>query len=302
MKAAIKSLVRRALSPLKVELIPIGPYSPIPDVAELAQSADWRRPRSLAGVAGADLGGQTAFLDSLFDADIREALQGRDVYAEAAQASGDSGFGAVEAETLYALVRRRKPARILMFGSWISAPVCVRARMDAGMDGELICIDNDPRPWLKAEIAAGRARLTQGPPRATPRKEFDALRAGDVLFLDTSHAVKPGGDVADLVLDILPRLAAGVLVHFHGPNFPYDYGRKLLAGDLTFANEGALLMAFLSGNRDWRIAASLTMLHYGAKEELQRRFPRHALAADRDGLDAGAGGTFPNSLWLEKVG
>ena len=45
----------------------------------------------------------------------------------------------------------------------------------------------------------------------------------DILFIDSTHAVKPGSEVNRLILDILPRLKSGVCVHFHDIYFSYDY-------------------------------------------------------------------------------
>jgi hypothetical protein len=52
---------------------------------------------------------------------------------------------------------------------------------------------------------------------------FAALAAGDILFVDSSHIAMPGTDVDRLFLDILPRLAGGVLVHVHDVFLPDAY-------------------------------------------------------------------------------
>ena len=43
-----------------------------------------------------------------------------------------------------------------------------------------------------------------------PLDRFAALEAGDVLFVDTTHVVKRGGEVTRVVLGVLPRLRTGV--------------------------------------------------------------------------------------------
>ena len=52
---------------------------------------------------------------------------------------------------------------------------------------------------------------------------FDALVAGDVLFVDSSHILMPGSDVDLLLNRVLPRLPSGVLVHIHDIFLPFDY-------------------------------------------------------------------------------
>lgn len=53
--------------------------------------------------------------------------------------------------------------------------------------------------------------------------EFEALEWGDLLFIDSSHVVKPYGDTLLELLVILPRLKKGVIVHIHDIYLPHDY-------------------------------------------------------------------------------
>jgi len=59
--------------------------------------------------------------------------------------------------------------------------------------------------------------------QAAPGELFDKLRAGDVLFMDSSHILMPGSDVDLLLNRVLPRLPAGVIVHIHDIFLPFDY-------------------------------------------------------------------------------
>ena len=59
--------------------------------------------------------------------------------------------------------------------------------------------------------------------QAAPAEVFDGLKAGDVLFIDSSHILMPGSDVDILLNRVLPRLPAGVLVHIHDIFLPFDY-------------------------------------------------------------------------------
>src|SRR5690606_30946570 len=52
---------------------------------------------------------------------------------------------------------------------------------------------------------------------------FDALGAGDILYIDNSHRAFMNSDVTVVFLDILPRLKPGVLVQIHDVTLPYDY-------------------------------------------------------------------------------
>ena len=44
---------------------------------------------------------------------------------------------------------------------------------------------------------------------------FSVLEEGDILFIDSSHIIRPGGDVVFEYLELLPTLNKGVIVHVH---------------------------------------------------------------------------------------
>ncbi len=135
-----------------------------------------------------------------------------------------------------------------------------------------------------------------------PLEQLTALAEGDLLFIDSTHTVRVDGEVNLLVLEVLPRLAPGVWVHFHDIYFPYDYQRDILNPPLFFWTESTLVHAFLVGNRAVRIAASLSMLHYQAPLDVQQLVPRYAPEPNIDGLGSTRrAGHFPSSLYLQTV-
>ena len=126
-------------------------------------------------------------------------------------------FPSLDAAVAYALVRERKPQRVVEVGSGNSTRVLARAM--GGM-GEIVAIDPAPRADI-AGLAGVRVELSTV--QAAPPALFDSLKAGDVLFIDSSHILMPGSDVDLLLNRVLPRLPAGVLVHIHDIFLPFDY-------------------------------------------------------------------------------
>jgi hypothetical protein len=55
-----------------------------------------------------------------------------------------------------------------------------------------------------------------------PLALFGELQAGDILFVDSSHVIRPFGDVLTEFQSIIPNLASGVLVHVHDIFTPRD--------------------------------------------------------------------------------
>jgi hypothetical protein len=122
----------------------------------------------------------------------------------------------LDAEVLYAMVRDLKPRRVVEIGAGWSSKVFADALEPEPVESHLIY---DPFPGENvATLPVERLRAED-----IPSQVFDQLGAGDVLFIDTTHTVKPGNDVVRLELEVLPTLAPGVVVHVHDVFLPYCY-------------------------------------------------------------------------------
>src|SRR5690606_17232979 len=106
-------------------------------------------------------------------------------------------------------------------------------------------IEPFPSAFLLDAHTNGQITLIEKKAELVPRETITKLQQGDMLFIDSTHTVKPGSEVNRIILDVLPRLNDGVFVHFHDIYFPYDYQRSLLSSELFFNSESTLLHAFL---------------------------------------------------------
>jgi len=150
-------------------------------------------------------------------------------YAAALEAIGDAPppaprwnqdwFPRLDAAAAYATVRETKPRRIVEVGSGHSTRFLARAVADGGLDTRITAID--PRP--RASIAGLKVEFLPIPVQESDRKIFDELQPGDILFIDSSHQVRPGNDVDFLLGKVIPALPAGARVHFHDIFLPDDY-------------------------------------------------------------------------------
>jgi hypothetical protein len=121
-----------------------------------------------------------------------------------------------------------------------------------------------------------------------PLEQFMSLEADDILFVDTSHTVKLGSEVNFVVLEVLPRLRSGVLVHFHDIFLPYEYPRAWFARG-TYLAEQYLLHAFLIGNKMYEVVLAAHALARRHRQELEQIVP--SVAAVRYG---------PAAFWLRR--
>jgi hypothetical protein len=129
-------------------------------------------------------------------------------------------FPRLDAAAAYALVRSTRPQRIVEVGSGHSTRFLARAVADGGLATRITAIDPEPRAsieglaveWIRTPVQ----RVAAFPP----------LGAGDILFIDSSHQLKPGSDVEFLLNAVLPLLPAGVRVHFHDIFLPDEYPQQ----------------------------------------------------------------------------
>lgn len=203
-------------------------------------------------------------------------------------------FGGTDAATYYALIRHLRPRQVVEVGSGMSTRIAAAAlarNRDEGRPGELLCIEPDPQPRLTDDMP--QATLLQQPIEAVPLARFDSLQENDMLFIDSSHAVKFGGDVCRLFLEIVPRLNRGVWVHVHDVFFPYDYPATWVVDQRIAFTEQYLLEGFLAFNRAF---APQLCLHWLWREDSEHRelWPVNVASA--------AGRNAPASFWMTRVG
>jgi hypothetical protein len=156
---------------------------------------------------------------------------------------GQSWFPRLDAAMAYAILREVRPARVVEVGSGHSTRFLARARADGGLSCEITAIDPAPR----ADIAALDLQVLRRTLQEVGESPFDALAAGDMLLVDSSHVLMPGSDVDFLLGRVLPRLPAGVTVAFHDIFLPDDYPPEWTWRGY---NEQQGLMGLLTGGWD----------------------------------------------------
>jgi predicted O-methyltransferase YrrM len=212
----------------------------------------------------------------------------RDAQCFAAISSGANAFSlkndyftTPDAEVLYAVVQLYRPAKIVEIGSGNSTQLFRKAIIEAGLNSHLTSIDPEPR----RDIAKYADEIKRYRVEDLCDFEFaERLGGNDIVFIDSSHQVALGNDVNWLVLNILPTLASGVLVHFHDIFLPYEYPRKV---DHRWNwTEQYLVQAFLTGNEPYDV---LWAGHY-----LQQTYPQFESHFEQWNKSTAT------SLWLQK--
>jgi predicted O-methyltransferase YrrM len=172
-------------------------------------------------------------------------------------------FESGDAEFLYNMIRFFKPRRILEIGSGHSTLMAVNAVqanrvVDPDYICEHICIEPYEAKWLKNL----NVQLIREPVERIDKLMFGELDRNDILFIDSSHIIRPQGDVLFEYLEILPILKPGVLIHIHDIFTPKDYPTDWIHKNVYLWNEQYLLEAFLSFNPEFKIVGALNFLKH----------------------------------------
>jgi predicted O-methyltransferase YrrM len=305
MKRAIKTTLKKIIvlffhmaQRVGFDILPRHFYSEIPDIRKLKASEHWRKPFSMIGIAGIDIDEQMVFVDQTVSRALAASLSTLEVHQKACASNGEPGYGRVEADFLYAFIRQYRPAKIMQIGCGVSTAICLAAAKAAKYRPEIICIEPYPTAFLKHAKASGDIRLIEKPVELLEYLVLDELGEGDFFFVDSTHTLGPGGEVSRIILEMLPRLAQGIYIHFHDIVFPYDYQGDILDSALFFWHETSLLHAFLAGNTNIKVLASLSMLHHAKQAELQNYLPNYQPRISRLGVTVHEG-DFPSSIYLQ---
>lgn len=273
-------------------VVPVHFYEPIPDT-RLLEPTLWTQPRVLPGI---DMRGEQQ-LQRLQDFAARyrteyEAFP-RHATADPTQYHEENPqFASTDGEVLHCMIRSSRPRLVIEVGSGFSTLITAAAlqrNAAEGAPGELVCIEPYPNAVLRAGVP-GLTRLISEPVQRVPLATFEQLRAGDVLFIDSSHVVTIGSDTTREVLEIVPHLAPGVLVHFHDIFTPLEYPRSWVLDEHRFWTEQYLVEAFLSFNDRFEILYAGSYLHAAHAARLVE-FSPHYRPDTR----------WSTSLWIRRV-
>lgn len=279
-------ICRRVLSTIGVFPVTNHYYEPLIDFSLLSRPLD--QPRNLPGI-DMNVAEQLNLLKEFHFGEELEPFTAPKM-DELTYSFQNGYFGSGDAEFLYNLVRVRKPKRVVEIGSGNSTLLVIEAirknkESQSNYQCEHICIEPYEMPWLERSGVTVRRQLVE----AIDKSVFHQLEAGDLLFIDSSHVIRPQGDVLCEFLEILPILKKGVIVHIHDIFTPRDYPREWVIDRVRLWNEQYLMEALLSGNPQWKIIGALNFLFCEHYAQLKAACP--FLTQDRN----------PGSFYIEKA-
>ncbi|WP_354043695.1 class I SAM-dependent methyltransferase [Devosia sp. UYZn731] len=221
--------------------------------------------------------GQMELLDTTFSS-----------YADEYVPQPNGGLSLADAFALYALIRERKPRKMVEIGGGDSTLIAMRAvekNRTEGFPCHFTCIEPYPRQFLRDAHWPDYELVTELVQNVPVAMFTDA----DIVFIDSSHVSKIGSDVNYEFLEIVPHTPVGCLIHWHDIVLPTNYWKDWTELSGQFWNESYMLHAFLLYNNAFSVrwAARYMQRLYPAK--LHERFP-YLTAGHR-----------LSSFWVERV-
>ena len=202
----------------------------------------------------------------------------------------NSQFSWLDARALFVMLRWLAPRRMIEVGSGFSSLLSADVNQRfLGGQMDFRCIEPYPRPFLENGFD-GLTELIVAPVEAVPIETFEALQAGDMLFIDSSHVSKTGSDVNYMMLQVLPRLNPGVVIRIHDIFLPNEYKEEWVLEEGRSWNEQYLVQALLIHSSGFEVL-------FGCSYAYQQ-FPdavREALMLP-EGEGFGGG-----SLWIRRI-
>jgi Methyltransferase domain len=297
MRSVAKSVFLRSFpvwEKLGVHVTPIHFYMPIPDTRALTGEL-WTKRSELPG------------LDMREEAQLALAERFASLYHDSYDCFplnktevpfhyyiNNVGFGSIDAEVLYCMIRHFKPTRIVEIGggnsTYLSAQaIAANRRCDPNYHCQLTVIEPFPNDVLQGGFP-GLSTLIRRRVQDVPLSEFEGLGEADILFIDSSHVLAIGSDVQYEFLEILPRLKRGVLVHVHDIFMPGEYPREFVFKLRRFWTEQYLLQAFLAFNTVFEVIWAGSYMHWRHPEKLETYFGSYHRNT-----------RLPGSFWMRKV-
>ena len=257
--------------------VPVHFHSAVPDIRDMDDRKIWDAVSNLPGIDFRQEA-QVTLMANLGEEFGQECLWPLTSDNPEAYYLRNPSFSYGCAASTHCMIRRFKPATVIEIGSGMSTKVIAAAlernRVDDGFVSNYRVIDpypsSDTRQLVAGDLVERRVELVDP-------IVFQCLQKNDILFIDSSHSVKIGSDVNYLFLEILPRLAPGVIVHIHDISLPYEYPRAYATSETfrQFWTEQYLLQAFLCFNPDFEVLLAMQYLMTEHREHFCRTFPHY---------------------------
>lgn len=192
---------------------------------------------------------------------------GTEVYFEQ-----NTGLSKLDAAVLHSIIRHFQPEKIVEIGSGESTKFTARAYLlnqQEGHASQFVAIE----PFPNRDLHQGIPGLTRLIEKRVEQVDPEEIIDCDLLFIDSSHIVRIGGDVNYEILELVPRLKPGAIVHWHDILLPNEYSKIWVKDHHYFWTEQYLVHAFMKFNSDFEVLWASRYMHLSQPARLKAVFP-----------------------------
>ena len=186
-----------------------------------------------------------------------------------------------DAEIYASMILQHSPRQIIELGAGFSTLIARKTLQMQGKSGRLIVIDPQPRADVHDSADVVMKQFVE---------DIDIESLGvtkdTILFIDSSHICRAGGDIPLLFCKVIPSLPPNVLVHVHDIFLPFDYP---FSYQKQLWNEQYVLHALLAHARKFTVVFATHFMTRTYPKEMQDVFGP-AVGVDKD--------TFGASFWF----
>lgn len=275
--------------------VPVHFYQPIPDLKDLEKRKVWDKISALRGIKF-EPRKYLEFIELLGKKYSKECDWPNNPTNNSNKFFlNNSCFSYGCASALHSIIREFKPRKIIEVGSGFSSQVIRDALAQNTKEDNIDSLYTviDPYSVLDKNNFSENANIVKEKIEEIDIDFFRQLEENDVLFIDSSHVCKIGSDVNFEILEILPILKKGVVIHFHDINLPYEYPKVYATNPKfrMFWTESYLLQSFLSCNDNFEIILPMAYVQNNFEKEFRQFFPNSNKAENfRSG-----------SFWIKKI-
>lgn len=290
-------MLNKFLSIFRLILVPLHYYTPLTELKDISnqkllEKADFSK-------INYDQSESLSFLNSLEK--FIQYFSNLDHFNIGQLNKYGKGYGYLESIILQSMIAEIKPKKIIEIGSGISTFCMLSALKELNYKFEMLIVD----PFVSKELetlVSKNINITIIKEKAENVELNNYLNFyADFLFIDTSHAVKPLGDVDFIYNRLLPKIN-NCIIHIHDIYFPYLYQNNLKENPWYQWSETQLLYCYLTNNNKSKIILNTSELFHNKKDVYKKIFPNIKLAKFEKGLriDKDIDRYFPSSIYLQQ--
>jgi hypothetical protein len=157
-----------------------------------------------------------------------------------------------DAEVYAGFIAKYQPQNIIEIGSGYSTIIAKKSIDFLNLETKITIVD--PQPRTDIDLYADH-KIFKPVEQTTPD---NYLLPGSIIFIDSSHILRAGGDLPFIYNVIIPSLPKGTIVHVHDIYLPYDYPNIYYK---WYYNEQYILYSLLTNTNRYKILMATHILN-----------------------------------------